>query len=498
MLNLRAFDPSGYGEEDDVAAAILYAVQMGARVINMSFGDDAFSLVLRDVISFAYSQGVVLVGSSGNSGSTSPHYPSGYSEVISVGNSTSEDYVASNSNYGSTLDLVAPGSSIITTSRNNNYAVISGTSAATPHVAGAAALILSIQNFTNEEVKQIIKSTTDDIYKPGWDLRSGAGRLNLYRAVTVIAPSVIKINHPTQDFATLDNEITVNASVLSPLFVSYSLFYGTGYNPTNWTALIENGTNQFSNEDIYTLDISSLPDSVYAFRLVVQLSNGRTLEERVNFHIIRTPPKVVIMGDGPIYYGEKSTIQAELYTSQPTVTRLYYRKSGESEFRYITLDGFNTNNQFVKQLHYGFIPVNLVQPSTMYEVYYEAENLAGLKTTVLDTLNNLSYFVYRTDDAPEITNYTQMKFDLPPGILINKPVSFLSNDFNEIFYQLFYPSQDFYYGLYKLQNDSLTVVDSIKNKNQNPNILWSITSVNRNIIFYKFTVIFLPAAVSSI
>ncbi|HDZ58564.1 MAG TPA: hypothetical protein ENH47_00680, partial [Ignavibacteriales bacterium] len=53
LLNLRAFDPSGYGEEDDVAAAILYAVQMGARVINMSFGDDAFSLVLRDVISFA-------------------------------------------------------------------------------------------------------------------------------------------------------------------------------------------------------------------------------------------------------------------------------------------------------------------------------------------------------------------------------------------------------------------------------------------------------------
>jgi subtilisin family serine protease len=98
MLNLRAFDPSGFGEEDDVAAAIIYAVQSGAKVINMSFGDNAFSLVLRDVIRFAYTQGVVLVGSSGNSGSTDPHYPSGYSEVISVGNSTLDDFVASSSN----------------------------------------------------------------------------------------------------------------------------------------------------------------------------------------------------------------------------------------------------------------------------------------------------------------------------------------------------------------------------------------------------------------
>ncbi|MCW9064921.1 MAG: S8 family serine peptidase, partial [Ignavibacteriaceae bacterium] len=109
IVNLRAFDPAGYGEEDDVAAAILYAVQIGVKVINMSFGDNAFSLVLRDVIKYAFDRGVVLVGSSGNSGSTDPHYPSGYSEVISVGNSTMDDYVAGNSNYGSTLDLVAPG-----------------------------------------------------------------------------------------------------------------------------------------------------------------------------------------------------------------------------------------------------------------------------------------------------------------------------------------------------------------------------------------------------
>ncbi len=186
---------------------------------------------------YAYSKNLVLVGSSGNGNSSNPHYPSGYSEVISVGNSTQDDYRAGNSNYGSTLDLMAPGSQIVTTARNNNYASISGTSAATPHVAAASALILSLGNYTNEEVKQILKSTSDDIGEPGWDIYTGAGRLNMFRAVTVTAPSVIKFNHPTQDFATLDDSLKINATVLSPLFSYYSLYYGYGLNPTNWTTL---------------------------------------------------------------------------------------------------------------------------------------------------------------------------------------------------------------------------------------------------------------------
>ncbi len=112
ILNCRAFDPNGNGQEDDAAAAILYAVQMKCKVINMSWGDESFSMVLRDVIRYAYSQNVVLVGSSGNTTSNLPHYPSGYPEVICVGASTPEDYIASFSNYGSTIDLVAPGTEI--------------------------------------------------------------------------------------------------------------------------------------------------------------------------------------------------------------------------------------------------------------------------------------------------------------------------------------------------------------------------------------------------
>ncbi|NNG26701.1 MAG: S8 family serine peptidase, partial [Ignavibacteriaceae bacterium] len=459
MINLRAFDPSGFGEEDDVAAAILYAVQMGVKVINMSFGDNAFSLVLRDVIRFAYSQDVVLVGSAGNSGSSNPHYPSGYSEVISVGNSTIDDFVAGNSNFGSTLDLVAPGSLILTTSRNNNYAVISGTSAATPHVTAAAGLILSIQDFTNEEIKQILKSSTDDIGSPGWDLRSGAGRLNLFKAVTVVAPSIIKFNHPTQDFATLEDELTINATVLSPLFSFYDLYFGTGLNPENWTPLIENGLTQFSSENIYTLDLLTLPDSVYTLRLVVQFTNGRTMEERVNFFISRTPPVAELFSVGPAFYGDKTTIMAAMYTDEPSITRMYYKRPSEIDYNFITLDGFTINNQFVKYLHYGFIPKQLVEQNAVYEVYFEAENLVGL-TTILNN-SGLNYIFITNYDA-ELSGEIEMPFSLPAGDIFHDPVNLTSNDLNEVYIREFTNSR--ISNLYKFNNNTFTFVDSLSER----------------------------------
>lgn len=461
LLNLRAFDPSGFGEEDDVAAAILYAVQNGAAVINMSFGDDAFSLVLRDVIRYAYSQDVVLVGSAGNSGSNTPHYPSGYSEVISVGNSTPEDFVASSSNYGSTLDMVAPGTQIVTTSRNYSYSSINGTSASAPFVSAAACLILSKNNFTNEEVRQILKSTSDDISESGWDERSGAGRLNLLRALTVLAPSIIKINHPLQDFATSDPVLKINATVLSAFFSSYSLSLGTGLNPQNFTTLIENGSNQFADEDIYSIDISSFPDTSYTLRLLVELTNGRTLEERVNFLVDRTPPEAELINIGPMLYGEKATIVASVYTNEPSVVRMYYKRFGQPEFNFITLDGFVTNNQFVSYLHYGFVPSNIIVQNALYEVYFEAENLVGFTTVIK---NDGDYFLVQPEYNAEYVQESPLSYSLPVGSIFEEAVNFITNDYNEVLFSIFYPSTDLVYGLYKLTGSEFEKIDSVTNR----------------------------------
>lgn len=459
LLNLRAFDPGGYGEEDDVAAAILYAVQLGCKVINMSFGDDAFSYVLRDVIRYAYSQNVVLVASAGNSGSDLPHYPSGYSEVICVGNSTEEDYVAGNSNFGSTIDLVAPGSSILTTSLNGTYTSINGTSASAPFVSAAAALLLSTNNFNNEEVKQIIKSTTDDINSRGWDLRSGAGRLNIYKMLTVTAPALIKFNFPTQDFATSGNNLAINASILSPYFISYNLELGIGANPTSWNVLVANGLNQKLNEEIFNIDISGFKDTVYTLRIVVNQSNGRTLEERVNFYIDRTPPLAQLISVIPAFYGDKSTPSAALYTNEPSIVKMYYRQVGESDFKFVTLDGFTINNQFVKQLHYGFLPKDLVVQNSSYEIYFVAENLVGLKTTINNKGNN---YIVQTNFNAAFVNETLLPYSLPGGSIFDKPLNIVSSESTELILRA--NSNPSVSRIYHYSNDSFQLLDSLNNK----------------------------------
>lgn len=431
ILNIRAFDPNGYGEEDDVAAAILYAVIMNARVINMSFGDDSFSMVLRDVIRYAHSQNLVMVASAGNKGVSAPHYPSGYLEVICVGNSTINDVVAPSSNWGSTIDLVAPGTNVLTTARNNNYLSINGTSASAPFVSAAACLILSLTNFSNEEVKQILKSTTDDIGESGWDLKSGAGRLNLFRALSVLAPSVVKFDFPLMDYSTFSDTLNITATILSAYFQSFDLQFGVGFNPSNWTKLIENGRNQFNRKQIYSLNLRNLKDSTYTLRIIVKQNNGRTLEERVHFHINRTPPIAELISIGPCMYGNKNTILAAVYTDEPSIVRLYYKpkNSPTNNFRYVTLDGFTINNQFVKQLHYGFVPVNLLNQNQEYDVYVEAENLVGLKSIVN---NNGNFFRVALTDNFQLASYDFLNFDLPPGSVYPQPVSILSSSEREV------------------------------------------------------------------
>ncbi|MCL5029149.1 MAG: S8 family serine peptidase [Bacteroidetes bacterium] len=457
ILNIRAFDPSGYGEEDDVASAILYAVKMGAKVINMSFGDTQYSNVLRDVIKYAYSKGVVLVASAGNDGSEEPHYPSGYSEVICVGNSTEDDYVASSSNYGSTLDLVAPGTNILTTEKGGGYTEVSGTSASAPFVSATTGLILSLGNFSNEDVKQILKSTADDIEQPGWDIRSGAGRLNMYKALSSLAPSIIKFDSPTQDYSTLSDTLKIYATVLSAYFSNYSLYIGTGQNPPTWINLIQDGQYQFENKNIYNLNLSSYADSTYCLRLVVQLNNGKTTEERVNFNIIRKPPSANLIFIGPAYYGDKATILASIHTDQLSVIKMYYKKSGEKDFSTISLDGFSSNTLSVNNLHYGFIPLDIVNQNTSYEIYFEAINQVGL-TTIIN--NNGSDFNISTNFPLYPVYSTELPYALPPGEIYQYPLNITSTDSNEVAIRKSSNPQNSYF--YKLSGSNFIKFDSLQ------------------------------------
>lgn len=473
IMNLRAFDPDGYGEEDDVAAAILYATTNGAKVINMSFGDVSYSYVLQDVIRYAYSKNVVMVASSGNDGITSLHYPSSYDEVISVGNSTQEDYVSANSNFGSTLDLVAPGSDIITTARKNTYASFNGTSAAAPFVSAAAGLIFSQKSFSNEEIKQILKSTCDDVNSAGWDLKSGAGRINVFKAVKTLAPSIVKFDYPQQDYATASDSINISATVLSPFFDNFEIFFGVGLNPDSWETLLTEQKNQIYNRRVGTIDLHSEKDTVFTLRLVLHQTNGLTKEERINFRRVTKLPQGELISIFPAYYGNKPTFVAALYSRAPAIAKMYYRKANSNDsYRFVSLDGFATNNLFVKQLHYGFIPKEIVEPKTEYQIYFELENQLGNAVKLMDNGNP---FVIKSNDYFHIQGFEERSFSLPAGSLFE---SSFTLDTTNISYLFLRENKDpMHTFLYKFESNGFTKILSDTLKERIPK---AVGDFNRN------------------
>ncbi|WP_243387602.1 S8 family peptidase [Bacillus kexueae] len=180
ILAVRALDASGNGSLNDVADAIIYSADAGAEVINLSLGCDCDTQTLKDAVNYAWNKGSVIVAAAGNSGVSTTFEPASYANVIAVGAIDRYDQLASFSNYGTWVDVVAPGVSIASTVRGNGYAYMSGTSMASPHVAGLAALLAS-QGRNNVQIRQAIEQTADSI--SGTGLYFKYGKINSYDAV---------------------------------------------------------------------------------------------------------------------------------------------------------------------------------------------------------------------------------------------------------------------------------------------------------------------------
>jgi len=180
ILAVRVLDNNGSGTLDAVANGIIYAADNGAKVISLSLGGSAGSTTLQNAVDYAWNKGAVVVAAAGNSGTNLPSYPAYYSNAIAVAATTSSDVKASYSNWGSWVDVAAPGSSIYSTYPTNTYTSLSGTSMATPHVAGLAGL-LAAQGRSNSNIRAAIQNTADAISGTGtyWTY----GRINAYRAV---------------------------------------------------------------------------------------------------------------------------------------------------------------------------------------------------------------------------------------------------------------------------------------------------------------------------
>ena len=197
IMPVKVLDDSGAGSFANVADGIIWATSRGANVISLSLGGSGDSQTLANAVRYALQRNVVIVAAAGNASTDELFYPAAYPDVISVAATDSADTMAYFSNYGSWVKIAAPGLEIYTTDLFGGYTYFSGTSAACPHVAGAAAMIRAqTPSLTGAEISDAILSNVDPYV--GFDdpgvpgglriIAPGAGRLNVYRALVAAKP----------------------------------------------------------------------------------------------------------------------------------------------------------------------------------------------------------------------------------------------------------------------------------------------------------------------
>lgn len=391
LLVLRAFSGSGSGEDDDIARAILYAADNGVHILNMSFGDIYPSQMMHAAIRYAHARGVVLIASAGNGTGDQLHYPSSYDEVISVGASAlnydgSSEILWPLSSFGHTVSLVAPGSNILCpivrdTSRDADFDFFSGTSCAAPMVSGAVGLLFAQRGVCSpQQVRGLLCGSAADLNAPGWDHYTGAGRLDILRALQSPAASNVQILSPRNDGGSTADTVWVIGSALDPRFQSAQLSYQAGVQGgENWIDLGPLLTAQVAADTLGFWVLTALNDSEYTLRLAVQRSDGSTMEDRIRFTLDRSAPTIAVRQAVPAWDNDTRKCLWVYRNDDRGQVSLRVRALGASAWTSFPQDRLTRNGAFLLG------PEQL--PTSPFEYQLHCVNESGLSgSSPIDTL----------------------------------------------------------------------------------------------------------------
>ncbi len=419
IMPLRAGNSLGFLQEDDVAAAVIYAVLNGARVINMSFGDTVVAPILHDVIQYAVSQGVVMIASAGNDGAEQLHYPAAWPEVISVGAVTVDDYRWPLSNHGLSLDLVAPGDNIMAAIPGGEYGAFSGTSLAAPFISAAVAMLLEVSPLLSPALaRNVLRVSADDIGLPGCDIFYGAGVLMVPAALTTPVSINVSIAQPLPDSRWQPlrvEELQVTGTAAGNYLSNWSLELGSGGTPSNWTTIAASEYQQLEGV-LGSIDLTVLSDGCYTLQLTAHLLNGSSLPAYSSFVIDRTPPEQLLLTSIPALQASERGRMFELEFTDPVQLEMFYAPSGSEQYQRIVSPTTSLSHC-----------LTLLQSSQSgaADLYFNAISSSGdTTTTPLLTCQIPSDFYPR----PLHTHITS----LPYGLFLNRTTDFNLNSQPEV------------------------------------------------------------------
>ena len=291
VMAVKGLDDQGFGLDSTLGPAIFYAANNGADVISNSWAGGGTSQTIAEAVDYACNLGVVVVAAAGNnSDDAMNYYPANLPEVITVAASDPFDSIAFFSNFGTKIDIAAPGVDILSlraagTSMGSPvddfYTRADGTSMATPHVSGLAALILSQHpEYINEDVRQAVRASASDLGDAGFDQTFGYGRIDAAGALALPDVLQCKIKYPVNS-SHLNTPAAVSGVAQGSTFSRYVLEYGSGFSPSSWVT-IQSGASPVSGGVLGTFDTTTLSEGTYTIRLTAYDMSNRAFVDRIN------------------------------------------------------------------------------------------------------------------------------------------------------------------------------------------------------------------------
>ncbi|MCX8128805.1 MAG: S8 family serine peptidase [Clostridia bacterium] len=218
IMPIKVLDSTGSGYTTDICEGIVWAANRGAKIINLSMSAPGKDEFLQSAIDYAYDKGAIIVAAAGNSNTDTAYYPAALNNVIAVSSLDTSGFKAYSSNYGTYIDLTAPGVNIYSTASDGKYGYMSGTSMAASFVSAAAAYLWSLDNtLTAEKVEQTLKDSATDMGYSGKDTYYGYGLINLRKAVQAYAVNPAPPDAPAQNQDAGQNQNNNSSQTQNPV-----------------------------------------------------------------------------------------------------------------------------------------------------------------------------------------------------------------------------------------------------------------------------------------
>lgn len=308
IMVLKALNNFGHSRASFLAAAVMYATNNGAKIINMSVGGEGMTKILSEAIKYANSKGVVIIVAAGNMAVNVQDFGfAAMDEVVTVASTDLEDKRAVFSNWGAQLDIAAPGLDVLSlrarrtdfmegipgmtyeagaayVGNDNRYYRASGTSFSAPIVAGVASLVIANRpELSGEDVKRILLNSARDVDTPGIDQYTGYGLVDANAALAADKDFFIETSISGVEVQQTDGGavVAIMGTTNADQFANASIQMGAGDDPANWKEISDEIVNSVINGQVGTIPAAEFAGStVWVIRLITIHENGKTREAR--------------------------------------------------------------------------------------------------------------------------------------------------------------------------------------------------------------------------